>query len=938
MGSPKAKRGRMGHKERKKAIAEIGREAERRRSSLEERVSSALAEEPGPPGPEGEPPSPSPGQTPAADALAAALPRLAAALPATNGGRAVPTDPEGLRRVRKAFEEDVAAAMAASTSKVPAARAKASARRKSLDRMVREQGREDRRKAERRRLARTCARSVYDLIGFDLMFESGMAQVEPGLYSETVQFSDVCYQSAREDEQRGIFDALSDILVSVRPTESLEYTLTNAPLPQGGRRAFFDPEACGGNAALAEEYDRILNDKMAQGSSNMMRGRYLSYSVEAPDPAEASPKLARLRSVVQQGFSGLGSQTRVLGGRERLELVASMTRPGQPYAFDYALLSGASGYTAKDSVCPMQLDFMPDPGMRSTRWRVDGTTWCQVLVMRTDFGPRLSDTCISSLMDLRMPIVVSWHLRPSHRAQAISMLMQRDDWIQSEVMHNQSYAIRKGYDYRLLPRRLQEEQRANADTLDMVLNDAQNLFIFSGAVMTWAGSPEELDRQAVAIVSAAHASGIELGVLADRQQEGLNSVLPLAHNHVDVQRDLSTSEATMLMPFVTQRLDMPGGAYYGIGPATGDMILVDRRRLLSPHGFISGMTGSGKSFAVKREIQGTILTHPDHQVYIMDVTGEYNYLVHMNDGAQAVKLGPDAAAHVNIFDMGDLKASGMSWQQAVAWKTDALLAATAALRSEGGRQLTQEERSVVARCVESAYAARGGEGADPPLLEDFWRELGAQPEPEAARLALVFERYVSGPMSFMSHASDADLSARILSFDSSEVPGDMRVFVMLANLESVRAAMYRNYVKGVTTWLYIDEFQSLFGHPAIVSYLARLWREGRKYGLICTGMTQSAAAMDEHNADARTIVDQSGFFLLLRQSETDRDFWVRRKGLSDVEAAAIGDGAVPGSGLLIADGARVPFVDDFPSGNALWDIFSTSPDEAAAKLAAMREG
>ena len=61
-------------------------------------------------------------------------------------------------------------------------------------------------------------------------------------------------------------------------------------------------------------------------------------------------------------------------------------------------------------------------------------------------------------------------------------------------------------------------------------------------------------------------------------------------------------------------------------------------------------------------------------------------------------------------------------------------------------------------------------------------------------------------------------------------------------------------------------------------------------------------------------------------------------GVSDVEAAAIGDGAVPGSGLVIAGGARVPFVANFPGGSALWDIFSTSPDEAAAKLAAMREG
>lgn len=320
----------------------------------------------------------------------------------------------------------------------------------------------------------------------------------------------------------------------------------------------------------------------------------------------------------------------------------------------------------------------------------------------------------------------------------------------------------------------------------------------------------------------AHANGIELDALAGRQQEGLNSVLPLAHSHVDVVRDLTTSEATMLVPFVTQRLDMEGGGYYGQVPATGDMLIVNRKRMLSPHGFVCGVTGSGKSFAVKREIENTILSCPDDQVFVMDSTGEYDYLVHMNDGATCVRLGPAAESHVNILDTGDLGAGGLSWQGMVAWKVDALLAASAALLSEGDQQLTQEERSVVARCVEQAYREAGGQGGRAPLLGDFHRILASQPEEQARRLALVFERYTAGTTGYMNRASDVDLSSRIVSFNTYDVPGDTRVFTMLANLEIVRAAMYRNYARGVSTWLYIDEFQSLFGHPSVVSYIARL--------------------------------------------------------------------------------------------------------------------
>lgn len=938
--------------ERRRARKEVRAAAAARKAELEARAEAALRDLGEPDGARAQAAQSADAGRPQApgwarDNVAAALPLTAAALPTADGTYVLPTDPDGLRRLRKAFEADVAAASAAAAGQADRGRKTALARQRSLSRMVAEQGRRAKAADERRRRSRERARNVYDAIGFDVMLPNGVAQVEEGVFSETLEFTDMCYQSARDDEQRGVFDKLQDVANSFGAGSSFQYLLTNIPLDKEeiGRRAFFDEAAAGDNADLARIFNEVLNERVREGSNNLRSSRYLSYSVEAPDPVDASAKLARLRGAVQVGLQGVGSQVRRLDGLERLDLVNSLLRPGRTLDFDYSHLSGKSGLTAKDAVCPQEMDFLPTGGMRSTtRFTVDGRTWCQVLVMRPSFAARLDDKGVGDLIDLRMPIAVTWHGRQIDRAEAISMLMQRDDWLQSEIMAQQSYAINHGYSYEMIPRRLEDQKSANDDLLDALMDGEgssdrpQNLFYFTGLVYTWADSPKELDQRAMQIVAAAHARGIELDELADRQQEGINSVLPLAFNRVDVQRDFTTHEITQFMPFVTQRLDMPGGTYYGVEPTTGDMILVNRSALLSPHGIICGMTGSGKSFAVKREIEQTILAYGGDQVYILDPTGEYGVLAVENRGTHWVKMGPDADLSVNILDMGDLSASRLSWQQAKAWKVDAMLAATAALRNEGGRTLTQEERSVVSRCVEEAYERAGGEGGPAPTLRDFWEALRRQPEPEASGLALVFERYVSGSLSFMARPTNIEHGARIVSFDTSEVPSDMRVFAMLANLESVRAAMYRNHAAGRRTWLYIDEFQTLFAHDAVVSYLARLWREGRKFGLICTGMMQSAAAMDEHNQDARTIVDQSGFLVLLRQSDTDRDFWERRKGLSEVELGAIGENAVPGSGLLIADGARVAFKDEWPRGNRLWDIFNTSPEEAEAKFRRIREG
>ena len=99
--------------------------------------------------------------------------------------------------------------------------------------------------------------------------------------------------------------------------------------------------------------------------------------------------------------------------------------------------------------------------------------------------------------------------------------------------------------------------------------------------------------------------------------------------------------------------------------------------------------------------------------------------------------------------------------------------------------------------------------------------------------------------------------------------------------------------------------QSLFDHPAIVSYFSKFWAEGRKFNLVCTGITQNSVYMLAHE-EARNMVLNSDFILLHKQSPLDRKAWVE----------------------LVAGAARVPIKDDFPKGE-LYDLFNTKPDEVA---------
>lgn len=120
--------------------------------------------------------------------------------------------------------------------------------------------------------------------------------------------------------------------------------------------------------------------------------------------------------------------------------------------------------------------------------------------------------------------------------------------------------------------------------------------------------------------------------------------------------------------------------------------------------------------------------------------------------------------------------------------------------------------------------------------------------------------------------------------------------------------------------------QSLFAYPTVLNYFSRFSNEGRKFGLLLTGITQNAVAMLNNEA-AQNIVLNADFIMLLKQSPLDRMRWVELLNLSEQEEECIDESAEAGDGLLIAGNARVPIRGKFPSGNVLYDLFSTNPNE-----------
>lgn len=804
---------------------------------------------------------------------------------------------------------------------------------KSIKKQLRERDKELSSRGKNATARRRAAKDVVSYIGYDRMYQDGICEVEEGIFSTTIEFADTSYHSVRDDVQMGVFKTMGSLYDQFPPDMLVQMTVTNTPLLReeiAGRR-FFDPskQATPEAASDAEAFNVILKEKMRQGVSNMKRRRFLTFACSAESADAAAPKLSRMENACSRLLSSIGSKCRTLDGTERLEVLNGLLNPGAPFHFDYKSCIGLGlPQTTKDFIAPTTIDFKPE-GRFADCFKLDDT-WGQVIVFR-HFGSEITDRSLADLIDLPIPLAVTLFAQPIEKAKATAFARQRAAWIDKEIIEEQRAAVQKGYDFSILPYELRYSKEETEEVLNHLTNKGQHLFVFTGLVYTYAKSKQQLDNQVLRIMSTARGNSIDIDVFDYRQREGLNSVLPLGYNHVDVSRYSTTAEVTMLMPFATQELNDEGGNYCGQNKQSRNLVFCNRKLLSSPMGFVCGKTGSGKGMFVKTEMTSTIMLNPTDEIVVIDRAGEYTEIARRYGGT-VFDFAVSSGVSLNPFDTVAVK--HMPAEAQVAFKVDAMIAQAGASAAEAGKKLSEVDQSIITRCVELAFERKSGSG-EPPLLGDFYDILLEQPEPEARAIALRYERFVKGSMSFFNKPTSVNFDSRILDFNLRELPDSMLVFALINVCEAVRNRMYHNHDKGVRTWLYVEEIQSLFAYPTVLNYFSRFANEGRKFGLLLTGITQNAVAMLRNDA-AQAIVLNADFLMLLKQSPVDRASWVQLLNLSEQEEECIDESVEVGDGLLIAGNARIPirgkFPDRMPDGspNPLYTLFSTNPNEESA--------
>ena len=758
-------------------------------------------------------------------------------------------------------------------------------------------------------------------IPYDRIWPDGICLAN-NRYTKTLQFQDINYQLAQNEDKTAIFEGWCDFLNYFDSSIHFQLSFMNLT---AGTEAFEQriaiPLRGDADDESRIEYAAMLQNQLAKGNNGLKKTKYITFGIETDSIKTAKPRLERIETDLVNHFKQLGAAVETLNGKERLRLLHSIFHMDtqEKFAFEWDWLP-RTGLSTKDFIAPTGFEFR-----EGRRFRMGGTlgavSFLQIL------APELNDRMLADFLNMESSLIVSLHIQSIDQTAAIRQIKRKITELDQSKIDEQKKAIRAGYDIDILPSDLATYGGEAKKLLEDLQSHNERMFLVTFLVMNTAGTRQQLENRVFQAQGIAQKYNCALERLDFQQEKALISSLPLGLNQIEIQRGLTTSSTAIFVPFTTQELFQTEGEplYYGLNALSNNLIMVDRKRLKTPNGLILGTPGSGKSFSAKREITNAYLI-TDDDVIICDPEGEYYPLVERFHG-QVVKISPASPHYINPMDM-NLNYSDDD--NPLSLKSDFLLSLCELI--VGGREGLQPiEKTVIDRAVRLVYQPYL---ADPrpenmPVLGDLYQALLAQEEKEARRVATALEIYVSGSLNVFNHHTNVDIQNRLVCYDIKELGKQLKKLGMLIVQDQVWGRVTANRSVGKATRYYVDEFHLLLKEEQTAAYSVEIWKRFRKWGGIPTGITQNVKDLLS-SREVANIFENSDFIYMLNQAGGDREILAKQLNISPHQLSYVTHSG-EGEGLLFYGNTILPFIDRFPKDTKLYKMMTTKPGEVQGK-------
>ena len=757
-------------------------------------------------------------------------------------------------------------------------------------------------------------------IPFDRMFPDGICRVGLDYYTKTIQFQDINYQLAQQEDKTEIFEEWCSFLNFFDSSVRFQLSFNNMATDVSDfEKSIAISHKNDGFDDVRDEYSEVLLHQMEAGNNGLTKTKYLTFGINAESMKTAKPRLIHIETDILNNFKRLGVQAKSLNGSERLELMHRQFHIGDDakFHFDWKYLAG-SGLSVKDFIAPSSFAFP------TGRYFQIGDMYGCMSFLSIDASD-ISDRLLADFLSMESSQIVTMHIQSVDQNEAIKTIKHTITELDRSKIEEQKKAVRAGYDMDIIPSDLANYGKDAKALLKELQSQNERMFLLTFLVMNTGKTKQELENNVFQATSIAQKHNCNLVRLDYQQEQGLMSTLPLANNLIEIQRGMTTSSTAIFVPFTTQELFQSGdeALYYGLNALSNNMIMVDRKKLKNPNALILGTPGSGKSFSAKREIANSFLV-TDDDIIISDPESEYSPLV-ARFGGQVIKISPTSDQFINPMD---INMNYSDDDNPIALKADFILSLCELIvgNKDGLRPV---EKTVIDRCIRQIYQ-KYFENPGPenmPILGDLYQALLAQEEPEAKHVATALEIYVSGSLNVFNHRTNVELTNRLVCYDIKDLGKQLKKIGMLAVQDQVWGRVTENRSQGRSTRYYMDEMHLLLREDQTAAYTVEIWKRFRKWGGIPTGITQNVKDLLA-SKEVENIFENSDFIYMLNQAVGDRQILAKQLNISPHQLSYVTHSG-EGEGLLFYGNVILPFVDRFPTNTELYRIMTTRLSEVA---------
>lgn len=781
-------------------------------------------------------------------------------------------------------------------------------------------------------------RSVTDSIPYINVFDNGIIEIEPGLYSKSYDLGAANFKTASGEDQENHTKKYGIFLSGFERDTTVEVTLYNRTMDMD---QFKDEVLLGMQAdefnEYRDEFNEMLLSKMTGARNNLICEKILSISTPAEDIRSAIEKFENIDAIVSSSLSPITKEDiQPMTTIERLELLNNIYNQGGAGPVCRTMNIGGrqmeafslencyrQGITTKEVIAPPSMEF------KAKECYIGDAIVRSYYIAA--YPKRVRASVLSDFSGVSGNILVSAYFNTIPQDEGLKIVKNANTNIASVIVERTKKNPFLGE--RALGTTIIEAKEAAEELQEEITKENERLFTTNVIITIFAQTEEEMKRHHDQMMLIANQNILTLKPLNYQQEYALDSALPLANNKLSIERLMTTQSVSALMPYDVMDINQKGGFYYGINPISRSMILYNRQSFANPNGCILGMPGSGKSFKAKEEMINVIL-NTDDEIYIIDPEREYTPLARALGGT-VVRLANGSNVHINPFDLNILNVDEEGGDPV---KTKANFIETICEIAIGGKYgLAPIEKTLISRCTMMIYdeylkhLEKTGMVMDverAPTMKDYYNMLLMQTEREATDLALALERFVNGSYDIFSYRTNVNITNRFTIYDVKDIGSGLKELGLQIAFDNMWNKMIANKEHGKRTWIYIDEFHFLMNKETSAEYISQIWKRARKWNGVPTAITQNVEDMLK-SSDARAVINNSPFLILLAQSAMNKKQLSDLLNISPAEQDYI-SASKPGRGLIRIGENNIPMDDSFPKSTKLYRAMTTRADETVA--------